>query len=90
MDRMYGEYAITHSARFQQALAEDAGAQEFLNSLCPQNYCNDNTHPEERFAELFAYHNACNESNAHLKQMMPNVSKFFDNLATNPDYLKGN
>lgn len=88
LDSMYGEHAITASAPWQQALARDPRSHDFIQAICG-NYCNDTTHPEEAFAELFAYYHACTETNNHMKQFLPNIAQFFDRLTNVRDLLDG-
>lgn len=88
LDSMYGEHAITASAPWQQALSRDARSRDFIQAICG-NYCNDAAHPEEAFAELFAYYHACSETNTHMKQFLPNVANFFDRLTNVRDLLDG-
>lgn len=89
MDRMYGEYSITRSRIWQRTLASDTNKDAFLQRLCPNNYCNNPQHPEESFAELFAYYHSCPESRAHLQRYMPNVSRLFERMTTVRALLDG-
>ncbi len=81
MDRMYGEFSITRSPIYQQAKNKDARAQEFIQAICG-DYCNNPAHPEEAFAELFAYYHACPATNTQMKEVMPNLSALFESITT--------
>ena len=81
MDRMYGEYSITRSSTYQQAMSRDARSREFIQAICG-DYCNNPAHPEEAFAELFAYYHACPATNTQMRELMPNLSQLFGSLST--------
>lgn len=87
-DSMYGEHAITHSQTWQQALARDTRSHEFVQAICG-NYCNDAQHSEEAFAELFAYYFACPESQNHMRQFLPTISRLFDRMTSGREVLDG-
>jgi hypothetical protein len=89
LDRMHGEYSITRSRIWQQTLARDPSAQQMLQNLCADNYCANPAHPEESFAELFAYYHGCAESRAHMTQVMPNVARFFERMTNVRALLDG-
>lgn len=89
LDSMYGEHAIARSQVWKDTLARDSRSTEFLTALCPANYCADPAHPEESFAELFAYYHACSETRSHLQRIMPNTAYFFDHLTNVRDLLDG-
>ncbi len=89
LDSMYGEHAIARSQIWRDAIARDTRSTEFLTALCPANYCADPAHPEESFAELFAYYHACSETKDHLREIMPNISQLFDRLTNVRDFLDG-
>lgn len=89
MDRMYGEYAISRSRIWQNTLASEPRARDFLSSLCADNYCNDPAHGEEAFAELFANYHACPETKANLETYMPKVARFFERMTNVRDLLDG-
>ena len=81
MDRMYGEFSITRSRIYQNAMAQDTRSNEFIQAICGA-YCNNPDHPEEAFAELFAYYHACPATNTQMKELMPNMSRLFENMTT--------
>ncbi len=81
MDRMYGEFSITRSRIYQQAMSRDARSREFIQAICG-DYCNNPQHPEEAFAELFAYYHACPATNTQMREIMPNLSQLFGSMTT--------
>ncbi|MES2528999.1 MAG: hypothetical protein V4598_18075 [Bdellovibrionota bacterium] len=81
MDRMYGEFSITRSPIYQQAMSRDARSREFIQAICG-DYCNNPQHPEEAFAELFAYYHACPATNTQMKEVLPNLSQLFESITT--------
>jgi Mlc titration factor MtfA (ptsG expression regulator) len=89
LDRMHGEYSITRSRQWREALARDTRAQQFLQGLCADNYCANAAHPEESFAELFAYFYGCAETRAHLTEVMPNVARLLERMTNVRALLDG-
>ena len=81
MDRMYGEFSITRSPIYQQAMSRDARSRDFIQAICG-DYCNNPDHPEEAFAELFAYYHACPATNTQMRELMPNLSQLFGSIST--------
>lgn len=88
LDRLYPETPISRSAVWREALSRDTNGRRFLSQVC-SNYCLDEQHPEEAFAELFAYYNACPETRTQLQNYMPNISWLFENMTTARDLVEG-
>lgn len=76
MDRMFRENLFSHSNTWDKLINRNE-VTHFLNQICG-SYCVNNT--IEGFAELFAYYYACEASKQDLKENLPDIAAFFDNL----------
>lgn len=88
LDSIYGEHALSSSPAFRNLLSSSPRASEFLNVLCVDGYCAPEK-PVEAFAELFAYYYGCQETKAHMEEVVPEIAAFFQNFNSASALLNG-
>lgn len=86
LDSLYGVHGVSKSQPWKNLMAIEPKSTSFVMAICGQ-YCLDRE--EERFAELFSYYFACEATKEHMRQEVPAIAKFFDNLTSIDDLLNG-
>lgn len=87
LDSLYGRHGVSESPAWSNIMAADPSHLGLASLLCG-TYCSD--HPEEAFAELFAYYFACDATKQHMEEKAPQLADFFKNLTSVRDLLDGN
>ncbi len=80
LDSIYAGNGISKGTRWRE-LHNNSEIRAYMKTVCidPEGlYCLNNSN--ESFAELFAYYNACNESQAHMRRNAPELADFFETL----------
>lgn len=79
LDSIYGRQSVSNSNVWKNLMATTPKSSEFTRQICGQ-YCLDRE--EERFAELFSYYFACEETRKHLEEEVPAIAEFFSKINT--------
>lgn len=87
LDSIYGRQSLSKSDVWKNLMATTPKSAEFTRSICGQ-YCLDRE--EERFAELFSYYFACEDSRKHLEEELPAVAEFFSKMNSVSSIIAGN
>lgn len=86
LDSLYGRHGISSSGTWHNLIGAQPSHLEFLK-LLGGDYTSQ--HPEEAFAEAFAYYFNCEATKKHMEEEVPQLAEFFKNLSSVKDLLSG-
>lgn len=86
LDSVHGRHSVSRSQVWMNLMNTTPKSAEFTKEICGQ-YCLDRE--EERFAELFSYYFACEDTRKHLEQEVPAIAEFFNKLTNVKSVIDG-
>lgn len=86
LDSLYGRHGISSSGAWHNLIGAEPSHMDFLK-LLGGDYTS--RHPEEAFAEAFAYYFNCEATRKHMEEEVPQFAEFFKNLSSVKDLLSG-
>ncbi len=84
LDSLYGGQGISKSGTWHNLVGADPSHLDFMKLL---NGDYTAQHPEEAFAESFAYYFSCEATRKHMEEEVPQLAAFFQNLNSVKDLL---